>query len=193
MRGYQVRLLSCALLAAAVAWAVSSGDRLLAQKFGGAQPLPPGGNKKDAKEKEERSELDQNLPFAVPYDRDHKRRLKAAQEYLEFKDPSNIPWGEVCSFLQLILDSKSDSFFDVKYKVGDATRINRISVKTEANRIIATFPPEGRQFYQQLQGQNAVNLLDDAVKANYDLAMLSDLSPSSGWRRARTSTTSSRR
>jgi outer membrane protein assembly factor BamB len=176
MRGYQVRLLSCALLAAAVAWAVSSGDRLLAQKFGGAQPLPPVGKKKDAKEKEERSELDENLPFAVPYERDSKRQLQAVQDYLKFKDPTNIPWGEVCGLLQRILDSKSDSFFDVKYKVGEAMRINRISVKTEANRIIATFSPEGLQFYQQAEGQKAAAVLDDAVKANYDLAVLSDLS-----------------
>lgn len=177
MRGSDLRLLSCALLAAAVAWAVSTGDRLLAQKrIVGLQPVPPGATKKDDKNKDERSALDENLPFAPPYDRDAKRQLQAVQDYLEFKDKSNIPWGEVCGLLQRILDSKSDSFFDVKYKVGDATRINRISVKTEANHIIATFPPEGLQFYQQLQGQNAATLLDDAIKANYDLAMLSDLS-----------------
>lgn len=169
MRGFTLRMLSCGMLVILVAWAVS------AQKI---QPgVKPGTGTKDEKDKEDRSELDDNLPFGVPYDRDHKRRLKGVQDYLNVKDPSNIKWNEVCNFLQLILDSKSDSFFDVKYKGGDNKwYINRISVKTEANRIIATFTPEGLQFYQQLQGQNALNLLDDSIKANYDLAMLSDLS-----------------
>ena len=112
----------------------------------------------------------------MPYERDAKRRLEGVRDYLNVKDAANIKWNEVCSFLQLILDSKSDSFFDVKYDAGGVKRINRISVKTEANRIIATFSPEGLQFYQQAQGANASQLLEDAVKANYDLAMLADLS-----------------
>ncbi len=179
MRGVKVRLLSCALLAGGVAWAISVSDQLMAQKFGAVPPLPGQkgvGKDKDGKEKEERSALDENLPFAVPYDRDSKRQLEAVQVYLKYKDQTKIPWGDVCNLLQRILDSKSDSFFDVKYKVGAATRINRISVKTEANHIIATFSPEGLQFYQQTEGQKAATLLDDAIKAHYDLAMLSDLS-----------------
>jgi outer membrane protein assembly factor BamB/tetratricopeptide (TPR) repeat protein len=175
MRGFKLRLLSCGLLVALVAWVVTwSGHTLLGQPPGG--PVGPPGAKKDDKKKDDRSELDENLPFAPPYERDHKRRLEGVRDYLNVKDPANIKWNEVCSFLQQILDSKSDSFFDVKYKVGDTTRINRISVKTEANRIIATFSPEGLQFYQQAQGGNAAQLLEDARKANYDLAMLSDLS-----------------
>src|SRR5262245_15897155 len=133
MRGLKLRLLSCGMLVALVAWVVTWGGHAVH-----GQPNPPGvpGGKKDDKaKKEDRSELDENLPFAPPYERDHKRRLEGVRDYLNVKDPANIKWGEVCSFLQQILDSKSDSFFDVKYKVGDTWRINRISVKTEANRI----------------------------------------------------------
>ena len=180
MRGFKVRLLSGGVLAALVAWAVTWGGHAVSGQPGGlipAQPVGPGGVKKDEKKaKEDRSPEDENLPFAPPYERDHKRRLEGVRDYLNVKDPANIKWNEVCSFLQQILDSKSDSFFDVKYKAGDTTRVNRISVKTEANRIIATFSPEGLQFYQQAQGANAAGLLEDAVKANYDIAMLADLS-----------------
>lgn len=175
MRGLKLRLLSCGVLFALVAWMVTWGGHVAAQKPG-LQPVGPDGKVKDDKKKDERSELDENLPFAPPYERDHKRRLEGVRDYLNVKDAANIKWNEVCTFLQQILDSKSDSFFDVKYKVGDTWRINRISVKTEANRIISTFSSEGLQFYQQAQGANAATLLDDARKANYDIAMLADLS-----------------
>lgn len=177
MRGSNMRLLSCGLLFAFVASLVFWGGHAAAQK-GGLQPVGPGGlvKDKDKDKKEDRSALDDNIPFAPPYDRDSKRRLEGVRDYLNVKDVANIKWNEVCSFLQQILDSKSDSFFDVKYKVGDIWQVNRISVKTEANRIISTFSPEGLQFYQQAQGANASQLLEDAVKANYDIGILADLS-----------------
>src|SRR5262245_21239540 len=129
MRGLKLRLLSCGLLVALVAWVVTWGGHAVhGQPGAGLQPVKPG---KDDKKKEDRSELDENLPFAPPYERDHKRRLEGVRDYLNVKNAENIKWNEVCSFLQQILDSKSDSFFDVKYKVGDTWRINRISVKTE--------------------------------------------------------------
>lgn len=174
MRGLKLRLLSCGVLFALIAWMVTWGGHTLR----GQPVLPgqPGAKKDDKKDKDDRSELDINLPFAPPYERDHKRRLEGVRDYLNVKDPANIKWNEVCGFLQQILNSKSDSFFDVKYKVGDRWQINRISVKTEANRIISTFSPEGLQFYQQAEGANAAQLLDDARRANYDIAILADLS-----------------
>lgn len=174
MRGFKLRLLSSGVLAALFAWLVTlAGHTASGQPvIGVAQPVPKKGDK-DKDKKDERSELDDNLPFAVPYDRDQKNQLKAARDYLEFKDP---PYNTICPLLQNILDAKSDTFFDVKYKVGDTVRINRISVKTEANRIIADFKPEGLQFYQQAYGATAAALLDDAIKANCDPAILSDVS-----------------
>ena len=99
--------------------------------------------------------------------------IAGAREYLSFKAP---PWNTIVPLLQNILNAKSDSFFNIKDKAGAARRTRRISVKTEANRIIAAFPKEGLEFYQQSFGQDAANLLGEAVKQNYDLAMLADLS-----------------
>ncbi|MBX9579913.1 MAG: PQQ-binding-like beta-propeller repeat protein, partial [Gemmataceae bacterium] len=106
-------------------------------------------------------------------DRDAKKQLEAARDYQNFKE---VPWNTVCPLLQNILDSKSDSFFNIKYQVGGRTEVNRISVRTEANRIIAAFPKEGLEFYQQAYGQVAAGQLADAVKANYDPAGLSEVS-----------------
>jgi outer membrane protein assembly factor BamB/tetratricopeptide (TPR) repeat protein len=176
MRRFKHRLLSFGLLVALSALVTSvAGHSALGQPVLPGQPGKKGDKDKD-KEKELRSELDKNLPFAPPYDRDHKRRLEGVRDYLNVNNPANIKWGEVVGFLQFILDSKSDSFFDVRYKSGDQTLTNRISVKTEANRIISTFPAEGLQFYQQQHGAAAAQQLDDAIKANYDLATLADLS-----------------
>ena len=177
MRRLQLRFASAVVLAALGAWLIASTDRFLAAQ---PVPVPPGGaqpakgkDKDKDKDKDTRPARDQDLPFGFPYERDAKKQLEAAREYLEHKD---IPWNTVAPLLQNILDAKTDSFFDVEYKVGGSTEINRISVKTEANRIIAAFPKAGLEFYQQLYGQTAVALLDDAVKANYDLTMLADLS-----------------
>ena len=55
--------------------------------------------------------------------------------------------------LQNILESQERLVLQhLSRPVGDK-KINRISVKTEANRIIAAFPKEGLEFYQQTYGQ----------------------------------------
>lgn len=178
MRGYKLRLLSCGLLVALFAWLVTWGGHNVNGQpaVGGfAQPIKPGqpGKKDDKDKKDDRSPLEENWPFATPSERDAKNQLKAARDYLEFKEP---PYNTICPLLQGILDSRSDSFFDVRYKVGEKEFLNRISVKIEANRIIAAFRPEGLQFYQQLYGATASALLDDAIKANYDIPALSNVS-----------------
>ncbi len=173
MRGFKVRLLSCGLLVTLAACLVTWGGHAASGQPGGIAVAQPPGKKADKEKKEDRSEIDDNLPFAPPYERSAKQQLKAARDYLEYKEP---PYNQICEFLQRILDAKSDSFFDVKYKVGDQTRVNRISVKTEANRIIAEFKPEGLQFYQQAYGATASALLEDAIKANCDVPQLADIS-----------------
>src|SRR5215212_1520553 len=107
MRGLKMRLTSCGVLVALVASMVTWGGHAVHGQPGGLVPAQPPGAKKDDKKKDERSELDENLPFAPPYERDHKRRLEGVRDYLNVKDVANIKWGEVCSFLQQILDSKS--------------------------------------------------------------------------------------
>src|SRR5205823_7895809 len=73
-------------------------------------------------------------------------------------------------------DAKTDSFYAIETKDGDQTRYLRVSVKAEANRLIAGFPKDGLAFYQQAFGQDAAKLLADAVKNDYDVALLADLS-----------------
>ncbi|HSQ55281.1 MAG TPA: PQQ-binding-like beta-propeller repeat protein, partial [Gemmata sp.] len=142
---------------------------LLQPGFG--QPGKKG--KKEDKSKMERPPEEENIPFTFPYDRDARKQLEAARDYLEF---GMVPYNTVCPLLQNILEAKSDSFFNTTQVVGGEKRIHRISVKTEANHIISEFKKEGLEFYQQAYGQTASSLLDDAIKANYDLPMLADLS-----------------
>src|SRR5262245_21490842 len=137
MRGSKVRFASAALLAGLFAWLVTRGDSFLAAQPPAAVPVggQPAAKKgdKDKDKKDDRPQSDADLPIGLPYDRDAKQQLKAARDYLEFKE---IPWNTVSPLLQNILDARSDSFFNIEYKVGGRTEVMRISVKTEANRII---------------------------------------------------------
>ncbi len=175
MRRSKLRLVFAGLLATVVAFAAYLGGTVWAQVkvIGGGAPPAKDKKDKDDKGKADRLPDEDNVPFRFPYERDAKNQLKAARDYLEFKEP---PWNTICPLLQNILESKSDSFFNVPYRVGDEIRVNRISVKTEANRIIAAFPKEGLEFYQQAYGAVASTALDDAIKANYDLPAFADLS-----------------
>ncbi|MBA4064310.1 MAG: hypothetical protein C0501_11475 [Isosphaera sp.] len=171
MRRSYLRLASAGLLAALFAWAVAlAGGQVVVAP---GQPGQPGKKDKKDEKKDDRPPEEIDIPFAFPRDRDHKNQLQAAREYLEFKD---IPWGTVAPLLQSILTSPTDSFFDVVQVVGGEKRVHRISVRTEANRIIDAFPKAGLEFYQQAYGQQASAALDDAIKANYDLPMLADIS-----------------
>ncbi|MCE9568133.1 MAG: PQQ-binding-like beta-propeller repeat protein [Planctomycetes bacterium] len=167
------------LIALFTALLVLSADTAWGQKViiggGVAQPIGPGGkDKKDDKSKDDRPPEDDNIPFTFPAERDLTNQLKAARDYLSFK---TIPWNTVCPLLQNILEAKSDSFFNTYYIAANGKKeLLRISVKTEANRIIAAFPKEGIEFYQQTYGGTASAQLDDAIKANYDIPLLAEIS-----------------
>ncbi len=174
MRGFNKRYAFAGLLALLCAWLVSHGDRHV---FGQPVPLGVPKAKDDDKEKEDEKELrppdDDELVIRLPYDRDARRQLTVAADYLKFK---TIPWPTVCELLQRILDSKSDSFYTVAYEINGNKKWTRVSVKTEANRILSTFPKDGLEVYQQLFGQDATKELEAAKKDDYDLAGLSDVS-----------------
>ncbi len=167
------RVVCSALLLASFAWAVSwGGGTVVGQPAIGLPGQPPKG-KKDDKAKDDRPPEDEAIPFGFPYDRDAKNQLTAAREYLGF---GQVPWNTVCPLLQNILETRSDSFFNTYFTANGQKQILRISVKTEANRIIAAFPKEGLEFYQQQYGQQASAALDDIIKGNYDIPALADLS-----------------
>jgi outer membrane protein assembly factor BamB len=94
---------------------------------------------------------------------------------MKSKDPK---WDDICAVLQRILDTKNDSFFQIKEKGPDGKDrvVRRVSVKAEANRIIGSFPKEGRDFYQLNYGAKAADLLKEAVGKGYDRAVLADVS-----------------
>ena len=118
MRGSKLRFVCASLLAALCAALTLHGVTAL------AQPVPPGvGVKvvdpkaKDKKDKkDDRPAGDADLAIGFPYDRDSRNQLKAARDYLAFKD---TPWKTVCPLLQNILNAGSDSFFNIDDKSGD--------------------------------------------------------------------------
>jgi len=173
MRRSKFRLVFATLLLASFAWAISWGGSQVAGQPAIGIGQPPGKDKKDKDKKDEKPPEDEGVPFGFEYQRDAKAQLKAARDYLAF---SEIPWNTVCPLLQNILESKSDSFFNTSFKAGNQVRLLRVSVKTEANAIISAFPKAGLEFYQQAYGQTASAQLDEAIKANYDLASLADIS-----------------
>ncbi len=170
MRPSKLRFAFAGLLVALFAWAVSWAGQVQTLPAG---PGQPGKKDKDKGKDTKKAPEDDNIPFSFEYQRDARNQLKAAREYLDFKNP---PWNTICPLLQNILEAKTDSFFNLTQVVGGQNVPLRISVKTEANRIISAFPKEGLEFYQQAYGQAASAMLEDAIKANYDLAMLSEIS-----------------
>lgn len=167
MRGPLLRFGSAALLAVAVGWVAGTGERHAA-----AQPALKPDPKKE-KEKDPRSARAAASPFNFHVVRDAGPRLKAAREYLGFKD---IPWNTVCPLLQNILDGP-DSFYDPDENDPRGAVANRNwgGVQHEAEQILAKFPREGLEFYQQLYGQPAAALLADSVKNAYDVEGLKAL------------------
>ncbi|MBN9523556.1 PQQ-like beta-propeller repeat protein [bacterium] len=167
MRGTLLRLGSAALLATAVCWLATSGGRFVA-----AQPVPKVDPKKE-KEKETRSKRAVASPFNFNIVRDSGPRLKAARDYLGFKE---IPWNTVCPLVQNILDGP-DSFYDPDEDDprGDLGNKSWGGVQHEAEQILAKFPREGLEFYQQLYGQTAAQMLADGVKNGYDIEALKAL------------------
>jgi outer membrane protein assembly factor BamB/tetratricopeptide (TPR) repeat protein len=174
-----LRVASAGALAALCAGIVVVADRVVSAQPQPATTIKQPGKKDDKKDdkkdkdKDIRPAEDFDLPFAPPYERDATMQLRGARDYLAFKSP---PWNTICPLLQNILDAKSDSFFNILDKAGGTVLTRRISVKTEANRIIAAFPKDGLEFYQQSYGQTAAAQLADAVKTNYDLGLLSEVS-----------------
>jgi outer membrane protein assembly factor BamB/tetratricopeptide (TPR) repeat protein len=73
-------------------------------------------------------------------------------------------WQDACDYLQAILDSQKDYFATVETKdpiTGDK-KASAISIKLEANYLIAKMPPEGLNTYELKFGPLAKQRLEDA-------------------------------
>jgi outer membrane protein assembly factor BamB len=113
------------------------------------QPVPvaaPAGDKKDDK----KAGAD---PVTLPTDRKAKQSIGVARDMIE----SQL-WGEAARVLQALLDTKEDVFVEV-----ERNGVNHwVSLHGEANRLLSTMPPQGRQFYELQFGARAKARLAEA-------------------------------
>ena len=107
----------------------------------------------------------------VPTNRESKRLIRAAQDYIKKKE-----WGTATECLQTLLEDKEDSFIEVGGGPDDKGKPTkrRISVRTEANRLIGELPADGLETYQVKYGQTAADHLKAALEAN-DPALLAEV------------------
>ncbi len=122
---------------------------------------------------ETKSDEDKQFSDAVtlPTNRESRRLIQAAQDYIKKED-----WRVACECLQSLLEGKEDSFIEVDGppdEKGKPTK-RRVSVRTEANRLIGELPANGLETYQVMYGPAAANALKGALDAN-DPAMLAEV------------------
>jgi outer membrane protein assembly factor BamB/tetratricopeptide (TPR) repeat protein len=109
---------------------------------------------------------EEKAPFVdavtVPTNRESKRLIQAAQDYIKKKE-----WGTAVECLQSLLEDKQDSFIEIDATddKGKPTK-RRISVRTDANRLIGELPAEGLQMYQLKYGPAADEHLKTALETN---------------------------
>src|SRR5262249_60607520 len=122
-----------------------------------------------AKENAKKGRLDNHFTdeFSLEIDRDASNKIEAVREYLK-RDEDKVPWNTIVEVLQKLLESPRDTFIEVDNvdpKTGAKSK-GRVSIRVEVNRIIGTFPPQGRQFYQLAYGQEADAKLKKAIEEN---------------------------
>lgn len=84
----------------------------------------------------------------LPTDPRAKRKLEMARQFIKTQD-----WTQAIKLLQSLLDAKEDVFLP------DEGKSRRVSVRTEATRLLGSLPKEGLQFYEQEYGVPARLLL----------------------------------
>lgn len=116
-------------------------------------PIPPGG------EPGKDNELTDAISF--PKDTKAKKSLDAAEDFIK-----EGAWGEAAHVLQSLLNKKEDSFVRVVRKAAHGGETPHwVSIRSEANRLLGTMPPNGLQVYELQFGGKAKELLDEAKRA----------------------------
>jgi outer membrane protein assembly factor BamB len=90
----------------------------------------------------------------LPTDRQVKRRLEAAADYLKAES-----WGDAVRLLQLVLDGREDVFIPVRRAGKPAAQW--VSARAEALRLFGTLPPPALEFYQVQYGGQAKARLEE--------------------------------
>lgn len=132
-------------------------------------PVPIGGRVRVTTKAETPREFTDAV--TLPTNRESKRLIQAAQDYIKKKE-----WRVACECLQSLLEEKQDSFIEIDGPPDDKGKPTkrRVSVRTEANRLIGELPTEGLQAYQLAYGPQAADSLRAALDTN-DPALLADV------------------
>ncbi|HZY86888.1 MAG TPA: hypothetical protein VFE78_18790, partial [Gemmataceae bacterium] len=99
-----------------------------------------------------------------------KQSVQAANDYIEAE-----LWVDACRVLQKLIDRPDDVFVPVPRQSPDGKEVTAwVSVKKEANRLLANLPEKGKDFYKITYGPKAATLLADA-KAKSDKALMGQI------------------
>ena len=171
---WSIRRAACVLTAVAVLTSAALLHTATAlQPVVKKQPLPPVGvvlpidvtgpaQPKDPTEFNDSIQLPKNNVL--------KDKLIAAEDYIKIQD-----WVQAILILQNLVSQDSDVFAQVIRKGPDGKETYVwASVKTEANRLLAALPPDGKKYYESDQGPNASSILR-AAKQTGDPRLLGDL------------------
>jgi outer membrane protein assembly factor BamB len=108
-------------------------------------------------------------PDAKPGNRFSAMKLVENDNYQKMVDQAidavnDGDWQAACDYLQAILDSHKDYFATVEVRdpINGGKKASAISIKLEANRLIAQMPPEGLNTYELKFGPLAKQKLEDA-------------------------------
>lgn len=105
--------------------------------------------------------------FSLFKDDKYRRRIEAVVDYINEEN-----WVVACDNLQNLVELKEDVFVPLIRKgPGDKQTKVWVAVKSEADRLIATLPPKGKDHYQLTFGPPAAKMLKDA-RAENDIEML---------------------
>jgi outer membrane protein assembly factor BamB len=99
--------------------------------------------------------------FSLPLDRSARQKLEGAEDYIGEKS-----WKEAVRLLQAVLDMKEDSFLLLPADPGKNLPERWASTRAEAERVLATLPAAGREFYAVLHEPTALRMLKEARAGN---------------------------
>jgi outer membrane protein assembly factor BamB len=132
-------------------------------------PLPvPNGPGGIAAEADDPSEFSHAI--SLPKDNQLKKQIEAAKDYIATED-----WVTACDVLQKLVTIREDVFVQLPRKGPEGKeRLVWTSVRAEANRLIATLPRKGLEFYKLTYNPPALDMLKQA-KAKSDVSMLAQV------------------
>lgn len=105
--------------------------------------------------------------ISLPKDNTLKKQIEAAIDYIKTED-----WVTACDVLQKLVTIREDVFVQLPRKGPDGKeRLVWTSVRAEANRLIATLPRKGLEFYKLTYNPPAQDMLKQA-KASSDVSLL---------------------